>query len=155
LLLWWCGGEILDALRRELPVWDLANPRSFSTVNVPVEENECECFVLIDLKTAELTHQDIGQIDMYVRMFEDKVKGPGDNPTVRLVLCAEKVSAVVKYSVLKDSQQLFASRYRLYLTTEEQLREELERERDQVVKELAVAYTNGRGRDVLARRATW
>jgi hypothetical protein len=88
-----------------------------------------KCFVLIDLKTTELTHQDIGQMDMYVRLFEDTVKGSGDNPTVGIILCTERDHTVVKYSVLNDDRQMFASRYRLYLPTEEALREELERER--------------------------
>lgn len=88
-----------------------------------------KCFVLVDLKTNELTHQDIGQMDMYVRLFEDTVKGKDDNPTVGLILCTEKDHTVVKYSVLHESRQLFASKYRLYLPTEEELRIEIERER--------------------------
>ena len=78
---------------------------------------------------SELTHQDVGQMDMYVRMYEDKFKIEGDNPTIGIVLCSEKNEAVVKYSVLSDSQQIFASKYVLYLPTEKELVEELERER--------------------------
>jgi len=88
-----------------------------------------KCFVLIDLKTGELTHQDVGQMDMYVRMFDDLQKGEGDNPTVGLILCTEKDKAIVKYSVLKENKQLFASRYMLYLPSEEELARELEREK--------------------------
>lgn len=88
-----------------------------------------KCFVLIDLKTHELTHEDIGQMDMYVRLYEDKYKAQDDNPTIGLILCTYKDQTVAKYSVLNDSQQLFASRYQLYLPTEEELRAELERER--------------------------
>ncbi len=88
-----------------------------------------KCFILIDLKTAKLTHQDIGQMDMYVRLFEDKMKGTDDNPTIGIILCAEKDETVVKYSVLKDNKKLFASKYKLYLPTERELIEELERER--------------------------
>jgi predicted nuclease of restriction endonuclease-like (RecB) superfamily len=88
-----------------------------------------KCFVLIDLKMGKLTHQDVGQLDMYVRMYEDKFKIEGDNPTIGIILCSEKNEAVVKYSVLSDSQQIFASKYVLYLPTEMDLKEELERER--------------------------
>ena len=99
-----------------------------------------KCFVLIDLKTGELTHQDIGQMDMYVRLYEDKIKGADDNPTVGIILCTEKDQTVVKYSVLNESRQLFASTYRLYLPSEEELRAEIERERELVVKERMERY---------------
>ena len=99
-----------------------------------------KCFVLVDLKTGELTHQDIGQMDMYVRLFEDTIKSADDNPTVGIVLCTEKDHTVVKYSVLNENRQLFASKYMLYLPTEEALREELERERALVVREQQAQY---------------
>ena len=104
-----------------------------------------KCFVLIDLKTGELTHQDIGQMDMYVRLYEDRVKGEGDNPTVGIILCTEKDHTVVKYSVLNESRQLFASKYRLYLPSEEELRAEIERERERemVVRERMERYGAG------------
>ena len=88
-----------------------------------------KCFILIDLKMGKLTHQDIGQIDMYVRMFDELQKGKTDNPSVGLVLCAEKDDVVAKYSVLKNSKQLFASKYMLYLPTEDELKQEIDRER--------------------------
>lgn len=88
-----------------------------------------KCFVLIDLKTGKLTHQDIGQMDMYVRMYDDLKRGPDDNPTVGILLCDQKDQSVVRYSVLKDSEQLFATKYRLVLPSEEELRTEIERER--------------------------
>lgn len=87
-----------------------------------------KCFVVIDLKTEKLSHQDIGQMDMYVRMFDDLKRGADDNPTIGLILCADKDKTMVQYSVLKESEQLFASKYRLHLPTEEQLIAELERE---------------------------
>lgn len=87
-----------------------------------------KCFVLIDLKLGKLTHQDIGQMDLYVRWFEENIKDKTDNATIGIILCSEKNETVVKYSVLKDSKQLFASKYKLYLPTEEELKEELERE---------------------------
>lgn len=102
-----------------------------------------KCFVLIDMKTGELTHQDIGQMDMYVRLYEDKYKSPDDNPTIGIILCTEKDHTVVKYSVLNESRQLFASKYRLYLPTEEELSAEIEREREMVVREQQVKYAVG------------
>lgn len=94
-----------------------------------------KCFLLIDLKTGELTHQDIGQMEMYVNYFEDKVKQENDNPTIGLILCTEKDKTVVKYSLLNDSKQIFASRYKTYLPTEEELKKEIERERNIVETE--------------------
>ena len=88
-----------------------------------------KCFVIIDLKTTKLTHQDIGQIYMYVRMFDDLKRGPDDNPTIGLILCTDKDETIVQYSVLKGSEQLFASKYRTLLPTEAELIAELERER--------------------------
>lgn len=95
-----------------------------------------KCFVIIDLKVRELTHEDIGQMDMYVRLYEDKYKAPDDNPTIGLILCTHKDHAMVKYSVLKDCAQLFASKYMLFLPTEAELRAELERERAIIEQEL-------------------
>lgn len=88
-----------------------------------------KCFVLIDLKMDKLTHQDIGQMDSYIRMYEDLYQVDGNNPTIGLILCAMKNETIAKYSVLKESKQLFASKYMLYLPTEKELGIELERER--------------------------
>ena len=88
-----------------------------------------KCFVLFDLKSGDLSHQDVGQMDMYVRMYDDLKRGPEDNPTVGIILCATKDASVVRYSVLHENEQLFASKYRLVLPTEEELRAELERDR--------------------------
>lgn len=87
-----------------------------------------KCFVLIDLKTTRVTHQDIGQLDMYVRMFDDLQKSKEDNPTIGILLCAETDHIVAKYSVLKDSKQLFAAKYMPYLPTEQELMAEIERD---------------------------
>ena len=84
-----------------------------------------KCFVLIDLKTRALNHADIGQMDMYVRLFDDLKRGEQDNPTLGIILCAHKDDTMVRYSVLSESQQLFASQYRLVLPSEEELRDEL------------------------------
>jgi predicted nuclease of restriction endonuclease-like (RecB) superfamily len=88
-----------------------------------------KCFVLIELKTNKLTHQDIGQIDMYVRMYDDLKKGIDDNPTVGLLLCTETDKTIAKYSVLNQNEQLFASKYIPFLPTEEELIEEIENEK--------------------------
>ncbi|MHA7608105.1 PDDEXK nuclease domain-containing protein [Elizabethkingia meningoseptica] len=89
-----------------------------------------KCFVLIDLKTNRITHQDIGQMDMYVRMYDDLIKNKEDNPTIGIVLCTETDADIAKYSILKENEQLFATKYKLYLPTEEELREEIEREKE-------------------------
>ena len=85
-----------------------------------------KCFVLIDLKMGKITHQDVGQMDMYVRMYDDLRKQADDNPTLGIVLCAETDEDIARYSVLHGNEQLFASKYRLCLPTEEQLRAEIE-----------------------------
>jgi len=95
-----------------------------------------KCYLLIDLKIGELTHQDIGQMDSYVRMFDDKYITEGDNPTIGLILCSRKNETIVKYSVLNNSKQLFASKYMLYLPTEEELKREIEHHR-QLLEERA------------------
>ncbi|MBN8514966.1 PDDEXK nuclease domain-containing protein [Accumulibacter sp.] len=88
-----------------------------------------KCFVLIDLKIGKLAHQDVGQMDMYVRVFEEQYRAEGDNPTLGLILCSERNEAVAKYSLLAGSQQLFASRYRPFLPSEAELQAELQRDR--------------------------
>lgn len=79
-------------------------------------------------------------MDLYVRLFEDTIKGEGDNPTIGIILCTDKDQTVVKYSVLSESRQLFASRYKLYLPSEEELQRELERERSMIVRERGERY---------------
>lgn len=88
-----------------------------------------KCFVIIDLKVGKLTHQDVGQMDMYVRLFEEKVKQADDNPTIGIILCSQQNESVIKYSVLADNKQLFSSKYKLYLPSEEELKKEIERDR--------------------------
>lgn len=89
-----------------------------------------KCFVLIDLKTTKITHQDIGQMDMYVRMYDKLKKDKDDNPTLGIILCAETDTTVAKYSVLSDKDQLFAAKYLTYLPSEEELRREIERQKE-------------------------
>jgi predicted nuclease of restriction endonuclease-like (RecB) superfamily len=88
-----------------------------------------KCFVIIDLKTGTMTHQDIGQLDMYVRMYDDLKRGEDDNPTVGILLCSEKDEAIVKYSVLNDQNNLFANKYLLYLPKIEELKNLIEQDR--------------------------
>lgn len=87
-----------------------------------------KCFVLLDLKTGKLTHQDIGQMDFYMRFYEAEVRQKSDNPTIGLILCAEKNDTIVKYSVLNENKRLFASKYKLHLPTEKELAKELRAE---------------------------
>ena len=89
-----------------------------------------KCFIVIDLKAGKLTYQDVGQIDFYVRLFDEKIRQADDNPTIGIILCSEKDESIVKYSVLDDNENLFASKYKLYLPTEEELKNELQRERE-------------------------
>jgi predicted nuclease of restriction endonuclease-like (RecB) superfamily len=85
-----------------------------------------KCFVLIDLKTSKITHQDVGQMDMYVRMYDELKRTEGDNPTLGIILCADTDEDIAKYSVLHGNEQLFATKYKLYLPDEERLRAEIE-----------------------------
>lgn len=97
-----------------------------------------KCFVLIDLKTHKLTYQDVGQIDFYVKYFEENIKTEGDNPTIGIVLCSEKNETMVKYSILNENDYLFASKYKLYIPSEEELKKEIERERFNIEQRLDV-----------------
>ena len=93
-----------------------------------------KCYVLIDLKLGKLTHQDVGQMDSYIRMFDDLMKQPDDNPTIGLIICSEKNEAVARYSILNDAKQIFASKYKLTLPSEEVLQAELNRVRKMMNK---------------------
>lgn len=89
-----------------------------------------KCFFLIDLKTTRISHQDVGQMDMYIRMFDELMRTEGDNPTIGLLLCSETSEDIARYSILSGNQQLFASKYLTYLPTKEQLRQEIERQKE-------------------------
>lgn len=93
------------------------------------------CFVLIDLKTGKLTHQDLGQMQMYVHYYQREMTVEGENPPIGIVLCADKSEAVVRYTLPENNQQIFASRYRLHLPTEEELAREIQREREIIERE--------------------
>jgi len=89
-----------------------------------------KCFVLINLKTTKITHQDVGQMDMYVRMYDELKRTEGDNPTIGILLCSETSQDIARFSILHDSKQLFASKYLTYLPTEQQLKEEIEKQKE-------------------------
>ena len=91
---------------------------------------ELKCYVLIDLKMGKITHQDVGQIDMYVRMYDDLKRGQGDNPTIGILLCSETDEDIARYSVLHDNDRLFMSKYLTYLPTKEQLKAEIDRQKE-------------------------
>lgn len=95
-----------------------------------------KCFLLVDLKLGKLNHQDVGQMDTYVRLYDERIRSADDNPTIGLLLCSEKSEAVAKYSVLADQQQLFAAKYLPYLPSVEELQRELERERQKAMRQL-------------------
>ena len=102
-----------------------------------------KCFLLLDLKIGKLKHQDIGQMDTYIRLYDDRHTSSDDNPTIGLVLCSEKSEAVVKYSVLSDQKQLFAAKYLAHLPSEEELRIELQKERERVQAQLLNQQARG------------
>lgn len=89
-----------------------------------------KCFVLIDLKTEKITHQDVGQMDMYIRMYDEMKRKEGDNPTIGIVLCSDTDEDIARYSVMHGNEQLFASKYKLYLPTEDELRREIEMQKE-------------------------
>lgn len=93
-----------------------------------------KCYVLIDLKLGKLTHGDVGQMDSYIRMFDELTRQPDDNPTIGLILCSEKNEVIVKYSILNEAKQIFASKYKLTLPSEEELKLEIEKERKKLEK---------------------
>jgi len=97
-----------------------------------------KCFVIVELKTNKITHQDIGQLDMYVRMYDDLERTEGDNPTVGILLCTETDSTIARYSVLHENKQLFANKYLAYLPTEAELAAEIEREKLVIKQQLGL-----------------
>ena len=96
-----------------------------------------KCFLLVDLKMHKLTHQDVGQMDMYVRMYEEQKRRQDDNPTIGLILCSQRNETVVKYSVLNDNEQLFTSKYLTELPSEKELQKTLEQERKLIQQQLS------------------
>lgn len=98
-----------------------------------------KCFVIVELKTDKIMHQDIGQLDMYVRMFDDLERKTGDNPTIGILLCTETDRTIAKYSVLNENKQLFSTKYLPYLPTEEELAAEIEREK-QIIKQKNLSF---------------
>lgn len=95
-----------------------------------------KCFVIIELKTQKLSHQDIGQLDMYVRMYDDLKKQKNDNPTIGILFCTETDNTIAKYSVLTENKQLFSTKYLPFLPTEEELINEIEREKSIILQRI-------------------
>ena len=89
-----------------------------------------KCFVLIDLKIGTVTHQDVGQMDMYVRMYDELKKTADDNPTIGIILCSDTDEDIARYSMLKGNEQLFATKYKTYLPTQEELRAEIKKQKE-------------------------
>jgi predicted nuclease of restriction endonuclease-like (RecB) superfamily len=102
-----------------------------------------KCFVLIDLKTGKLTHQDIGQMQMYVNYYTRELMNEGDNPPIGIILCSDKSENVVRYTLSTENTQIFASKYKLYLPTEEELKRELEREREIIERQQLLNKEDG------------
>ncbi|MDR2581173.1 MAG: PDDEXK nuclease domain-containing protein [Fibromonadaceae bacterium] len=96
-----------------------------------------KCFIVIDLKTAKLEHKDIGQVDMYVRMFDELKRGKEDNPTIGIILCADKDETIAKYSVMKGNKKIFAAKYKTILPTEKELAELVEQKKQMLLKDSA------------------
>ena len=107
-----------------------------SQFRISVEENDfyidlvfynhiLKCFFIIDLKTQKLTHKDIGQMDFYLRYFEKEIRKDDDNPTIGLILCPDKNDNMAKYTILNDDNNIFASKYKLYLPKIEELKKEI------------------------------
>lgn len=115
-------GKMLDTAKRE--TFEETGLKDLVFYNYVLK-----CFVLIDLKLDKLTHQDIGQMDFYVRYFDNEIKEKEDNPTIGIILCSDKKDTIVKYSVLNDNKNLFASKYQLYLPTEKELALEIEKQK--------------------------
>lgn len=89
-----------------------------------------KCFLLVELKTSQISHQDVGQMDMYVRMYDELKRTEGDNPTIGLILCSQTSADMARYSILKENKQLFQAKYLTYLPTKEELRKEIERQKE-------------------------
>ena len=96
-----------------------------------------KCFFLIDLKMGRVTHQDVGQMDMYVRMYDETVKQPDDNPTIGIVLCADTDPDIARYSILKGNEQLFAAKYQLKLPTPQELTDEVARQKAMLMSQFS------------------
>lgn len=104
-----------------------------------------KCFVLVDLKTEKISHQDVGQMDMYIRMYDEFKRSAGDNPTIGIVLCSDTDEDIAKYSILHGNEQLFASKYKLYLPTDEELRAEIETQKAMFYLQQEEKITNFKG----------
>ena len=127
-LSWTHYRRLLSVENQEARLWYM-NDAANSVWSTRQLDRQISTYVLIDLKLGKLTHQDVGQMDSYIRMFDALTKQDDDNPTIGLILCSEKNEAIAKYSVLNDAKQIFASKYKLTLPTEDELQNELNKAR--------------------------
>lgn len=122
--------RLLQSPKKEAVIAEIVTETEDYFIDLVFYNIELKCYVLVDLKMGKITHQDVGQIDMYVRMYDDLKRMVGDNPTIGILLCSETDEDIAHYSVLHDNDRLFMSKYLTYLPTKEQLKREIERQKE-------------------------
>lgn len=122
--------RLLQSPKKETVIAEIVTETEDYFIDLVFYNIELKCYVLVDLKMGKITHQDVGQIDMYVRMYDDLKRTVGDNPTIGILLCSETDEDIAHYSVLHDNDRLFMSKYLTYLPTKEQLKREIERQKE-------------------------
>lgn len=122
--------RLLQSPKKEAVIAEIVTETEDYFIDLVFYNIELKCYVLVDLKMGKITHQDVGQIDMYVRMYDDLKRTVGDNPTIGILLCSETDEDIARYSVLHDNDRLFMSKYLTYLPTKEQLKREIERQKE-------------------------
>lgn len=122
--------RLLQSSKKEAVIAEIVTETEDYFIDLVFYNIELKCYVLVDLKMGKITHQDVGQIDMYVRMYDDLKRTVGDNPTIGILLCSETDEDIAHYSVLHDNDRLFMSKYLTYLPTKEQLKREIERQKE-------------------------
>lgn len=122
--------RLLQSPKKEAVIAEIVTETEDYFIDLVFYNIELKCYVLVDLKMGKITHQDVGQIDMYVRMYDDLKRTIGDNPTIGILLCSETDEDIAHYSVLHDNDRLFMSKYLTYLPTKEQLKREIERQKE-------------------------
>ncbi len=122
--------RLLQSPKKEAVIAEIVTETEDYFIDLVFYNIELKCYVLVDLKMGKITHQDVGQIDMYVRMYDDLKRTVGDNPTIGILLCSETDEDIAHYSVLHDNDRLFMSKYLTYLPTKEQLKREIERQKE-------------------------
>ena len=122
--------RLLQSPKKEAVIAEIVTETEDYFIDLVFYNIELKCYVLVDLKMGKIIHQDVGQIDMYVRMYDDLKRTVGDNPTIGILLCSETDEDIAHYSVLHDNDRLFMSKYLTYLPTKEQLKREIERQKE-------------------------